>query len=199
MIKNVNRPFFLSLRKILKFFIKPLLFTCKGFRIEGKKNLPRKRKPCIIISNHAAFIDSVYFICSIKPRFTICGAKPKYFKTFLKRSLFRTANVLKVEDRLQFLKDCGTLLKAGEIILIYPEMGRNPGGLAEFKSWAAEVAVANRVPVIPCYMYGTTTGQSGKNRLIVGDVMNPSGSPEELTREFRKTIESIRLRYEEGR
>ncbi|MCK5056073.1 MAG: 1-acyl-sn-glycerol-3-phosphate acyltransferase [Candidatus Aminicenantes bacterium] len=195
MIKNINHPFFLSLRNILKFFIKPLLFICKGFRIEGKKTLPRNRKPCIIISNHAAFIDSVYFICSIKPRFTICGAKPKYFKTFLRRIVFRTANVLKIEDRLQFLEDCGTLLKAGEVILVYPEMGRNPEGLTEFKSWAAEVAIANRVPVIPCYMYGTTIGHKGKKRLIVGDIINPSGSPEELTRKFYEKIENLHQQY----
>jgi len=197
MIRNVNHPFFLSLRKILKFFIKALLFICKGFRVEGKKNLPRRRKPCIIISNHADFVDSVYFVCSIRPRFTICGARPKYFKTFLKRFIFRTANVLKVEGHAQFLRDCETLLKAGEVILIYPEMGRNPDGLSEFKTWAAEVAIANRVPVIPCYVYGTTTGHTGKKRLLVGDVINPSGSPEELTREFKKRIENLHQQYVE--
>jgi len=197
MIKNVNRPFFLSLRKILKFLIKPLLFTCLGFRIEGKTNLPRRRKPCIIISNHAAFVDSVFFVCSVKPRFTICGARPKYFKRFRSRILFRTANVLKVEDHAQFLRDCEALLKAGEVILVYPEMGRNRDGLAEFKTWAAEVALTNRVPVIPCYIYGTTTGHSGKKRLLVGDVIEPSGNPEELTREFKKRIETLHQQYKE--
>jgi len=199
MIKDVNCPFFLTLREILKFFIKPILFLFRGFRVQGKKNLPRSRRSCIVISNHAGFIDSVLFICFIRPRFTVCGARPKYFKTRLRRFIFRTANVLKVENHDQFLDDCGSLLNAGEVILIYPEMGRNPEGLAEFKTWAAEVAIANNVPVVPCYIYGTTIGQQGKKRLLVGEVIEPSGSPESLTREFRNRIEKLHQQYIGGR
>lgn len=191
MTSIVNHPFYLSLRAIVKMKVKWILLI-KGYRIEGNQNLPQTQEPCILIANHAAFIDSIYFICSVRPRFTICGAKPKYFTTFFKRFLFRTANILKVESKNQFIRDCGELLRSGEMILIYPEMGRNPGGLGEFKTWAAEVAIAQKVPVIPCYLYGTTQGQAGPRRLYVGSAITLRGSVRELTEEFRKTIMSLK-------
>jgi 1-acyl-sn-glycerol-3-phosphate acyltransferase len=188
MIDHVNRPGYLFLRSILKLLITCYLHMFKGYHIEGKKNLPHQRMPCILIANHAAFIDSVYLICAVKPRFTICGAKPKYFQNFFRRHVFRTANILKVESHEQFLHDCGLLLRSGEAILVYPEMGRNPEGLGEFKNWAADVALAQQVPVIPCYLYGTTAGQSGKKRLRVGTPIKPQGSPETLSQHFRESI-----------
>lgn len=191
MIRNVNNPFFLFLRLFLKTFIKNLILYRKGYRVEGKDHLPEKRKPCIIICNHAALVDSVYIICAVKPRFTICGARPNYFSTTIKRFVLRLGNVIKVENRQQFLDDCEALLKAGEVILIYPEMGRNPRGLSEFKQWAAEVALANRVPVIPCYLYGTSDGHEGKKRFFVGRAINPEGNPETLTRTFYDEIENL--------
>ena len=188
MIDHVNRPCYLFLRSILKLLVTCYLHLFKGYRVEGKEHLPHGRMPSILIANHAAFIDSVYIICAVKPRFTICGAKPSYFQNVFRRHIFRTANILKVENHEQFLHDCGLLLRSGEVILIYPEMGRNPEGLGEFKTWAAEVALAQHAPVIPCYLYGTTAGQSEKKRLRVGTPIKPQGSPETLTRDFRESI-----------
>ena len=196
MIDHVNRPCFLFLRSILKLLVKFCLHLFKGYRVEGKEHLPRQRMPCILIANHAAFIDSVYIICAVRPRFTICGAKPVYFQNFFRRQVFRTANILQVKSHEQFLHDCGLLLRSGEVILIYPEMGRHPGGLGEFKTWAAEVTLAQQVPVIPCYLYGTTEGQSGKKRLRVGTPIMPQGNPEALTRVFRDTILNLKPKGE---
>jgi 1-acyl-sn-glycerol-3-phosphate acyltransferase len=198
MIKHINNPFFLSLRFILKRFIKPVVFIFKGYRIEGKKNLPKKRKPCMIICNHAAFSDSIYIICSLKPRFAVCGAKPKYFSTFVKRNIMQLANVMKVKNQGQFVTDCGKLLAAGNILLIYPQMGRFPAELHEFKTWAAEVALNNRVPVIPCYIYGTSTGHKGKKKLFVGEAIEPAGDPESLTRRFFAEIENLQKQSLKG-
>jgi|GEM_PF-1869583 len=197
MIDHVNRPCYLFLRSCLKLLVTCYLHLFKGYRIEGKVYLPQQRMPSILIANHAAFIDSVYIICAVRPRFTICGAKPKYFQNFFRRHVFRTANILKVESHEQFLHDCGLLLRSGEIILVYPEMGRNPEGLGEFNTWAAEVALVQQVPVIPCYLYGTTAGQSDKKQLRVGTPIKPQGSPETLTRHLRESI--LRLKPKEKR
>jgi len=184
---NVNRPHYLFIRFLLKNVLHAV-FCIKGYRIYGRENLPVRRKSAILIANHAAFIDSVYLICSLRPRFVICGAKPKYFQKWMIRQLFFIANIMKVENHDQFLKDCGQLLQNNELILIYPEMGRFPEGPGPFKKWAAEVALSNRVPVIPCYLYGTTGGQSGKKCLTVGPAITAEGDPEALTQLFRKSI-----------
>ncbi|NQT26513.1 1-acyl-sn-glycerol-3-phosphate acyltransferase [candidate division KSB1 bacterium] len=181
----------MSIRAVLK-LITRFIFWVKGYRIHSGEHLPKKRQACILIANHAAFVDSIYLIASVRPRFTICGAKPKYFRKWPIRQLFQIANILKVESHEQFLKDCRLLLRSGEVILVYPEMGRNPDAMGPFQTWAAEVALAEKVQVIPCYLYGTTNGQSGKKRLIVGSPIEPQGNAESLTQMFRESILSLK-------
>jgi len=194
MIEHVNRPFTLFLRWKLKCLASAYLRVCRGFRVVGKTHLPDVRKPCILVCNHAAFVDSVYMICAVRPRFTICGAKPKYFQRWHTRFLFGIANILKVENKDQFLADCGQLLDAGEVLLIYPEMGRYPDRMGAFKTWAAEAALSRSVPVIPCYLYGTTKGQNGPKRLIVGSSLSPVGTAVSFTETMRDAV--LRLKPE---
>ena len=185
---NVNRPAFLASRALLKGVLKVPFYFLKGFRVIHPERLPRHRKPLIVACNHAAFIDSVYLILALRPRFTICGAKPRLFRTPLLRLAMALANILRVEGREGFLADTSQLLAAGETLLIYPEMGRFPSGLGELKTWAAEVAIANGVPLLPCYLYGTTQGHNGPARLFVGDELAPEGDVDGLTRGLRDAI-----------
>ena len=185
---SVNRPIYLGLRWLLRWMLKGPFHIFKGFRVEGAGRLPRRRKPLILACNHAAFIDSVYLILAAPRRFTICGAKPRLFRSAALRQAMALANILKVESHEQFLRDTGTLLAAGETLLIYPEMGRFPDGLGDFQTWAAEVALANRVPILPCYLHGTTRGHTGPPRLFVGREIDPAGDAETLTRQLRRSI-----------
>ncbi len=187
----VNRPLFLALRAILRLLLKGPVYLLKGFRVEHGERLPRQRSAMILACNHAAFIDSVYLILAAPSRFTICGAKPRLFRSALRRFAMALANILKVESREQFLADTGVLLAAGETLLIYPEMGRFPDALGEFKTWAAEVAIANQAPMLPCYLYGTTRGHHGAPRLVVGEALPPTGTADQLTRRLREAIEAL--------
>ncbi|MEM7353443.1 MAG: 1-acyl-sn-glycerol-3-phosphate acyltransferase [Acidobacteriota bacterium] len=187
-LARVNRPAFLTLRWIVRSLLKAPAHLVKGFRVQGADRLPRRRTRLILACNHAAFIDSVYLILAARTRFTICGAKPRLFRNTLFRFAMALANILKVESREQFLGDTAALLAAGETLLIYPEMGRNTAALGEFKTWAAEVALANRVPILPCYLYGTTAGQGGPPRLYVGAPIEPRGDAEDLTAGLRRAI-----------
>ncbi len=187
MIQNVNRPVYLFFRSIIRLILKCYFVLFKGYKIIGKKNLPKKG-PAIIISNHAAFIDSVYFICSMRRRFVVCGAQAKYFNSRKKRTLMGLANILKVESEEQFLADCKTLLDKEEILLIYPEMGRYNEEMGEFKDWAAKVALSGKSPVVPCYLYGTTFGENEKCKLIAGEAIQAEGTPEIATKIFREKI-----------
>ncbi len=188
MISNVNRPAYLALQRVLRFKLKVVFGLWKGFRVEGAERLPRRRRPLILTCNHAAFIDSVYLILAVPSRFTICGAKPRLFRSAALRAVMALANILKVEGREQFLADTAALLAAGETLLIYPEMGRFPDGLGELKTWAAEAALANGAPLLPCYLYGTTRGQAGAPRLYVGEELVPEGDAGSLTQRLRHAI-----------
>lgn len=181
----------LVLRGLLRTLLAIYFYGIRHFKVCSSEKLPGKRQALILCCNHAALIDSIYIILAVKPRLTICGAKPRYFSTPFRRFLMRLANIIKVESRAGFLQDCGRLLQQAEIILIYPEMGRNPEGLGEFKTWAAEVALQNNVPILPCYLYGTTHGHSGPPRLIVGARIEPEGNAETLTTALRRRIVAL--------
>ncbi len=187
-MSSVNQLAFLALRGLLRFLLKGPVVALKGFRVAGVERLPRRRRPLILTCNHAAFIDSVYLILAVRSRFTICGAKPRLFRSASLRAVMALANILKVESREQFLADTGQLLAAGETLLIYPEMGRFPDRLGDFKTWAAETALAAGVPLLPCYLYGTTGGQDGPPQLIVGQELAAEGDAESLTRRLRQAI-----------
>ncbi len=184
----VNRPSYLALRGLLRLLLKAPIAVLKGFRVEGGERLLEKRRAMILTCNHAAFVDSLYLILAVRRRFTICGAKPRLFRSGALRAVMALANILKVESREQFLADTSALLAAGETLLIYPEMGRFPDALGELKTWAAEVALANGAPLLPCYLYGTTRGHGGPPRLIVGSELVPEGAAEALTERLRREI-----------
>ena len=188
---TVNRPVALAVRRVLKLLLTPPVRLVMGFRVEGPGRLPGRRRPLVVVANHAAFVDSVYLILALAPRFTVCGAKPRLFRNTGLRLLMAVANILRVESREQFLRDTGALLAAGETILVYPEMGRNPGGLGRFETWAAEAALASGAPLLPCYLYGTTRGHRGPPRLFVGEEIRPSGDPEALTGRLRRAIGAL--------
>jgi len=187
----VNRPLPLAVRGLTRWLLRAPAHLFAGFRVEGAGRLPRARRKLIVACNHAAFVDSVYLILALRPRFTICGAKPRLFRSAGLRALMALANILKVESRELFLADCGALLAAGEMLLIYPEMGRNPDGLGDFRPWAAEVALAAAVPILPCYLYGTTRGHRGAPRLYVGEEIEPAGDPGGLSGRLRRAIADL--------
>ncbi len=191
MTSSVNRPAALAGRRLLRWLLKVPLFAVKGFRVAGGERLPRRRRALIVACNHASFVDSVYLILALAPRFTICGAKPRLFRSRPLRLLMALANILRVEDHEQYLADCRQLLAAGEILLIYPEMGRFPEGLGELSTWAAEVALASGAPLLPCYLHGTTRGHEGPPRLLVGEEMPPRGGARELTLRLRRAIAAL--------
>jgi 1-acyl-sn-glycerol-3-phosphate acyltransferase len=193
----VNRRPFLIVRKFLKaLLILPARWRW-GFEVVGRQRRPRARRPQILACNHAALIDTVFLILALEPRFTVCGAKSPYFRTASRRLVMAIANILPVDGRERFIEDCRRLLAGGEILLIYPEMGRNPDGLGEFSTWAAEVAIASDAPILPCYLEGTNRGHRATSRgrqrvrLIVGREFEPEGAAAAITARLRQAIVAL--------
>jgi len=188
MTSSTNRRPFLIIRRALKIVLALPVRWKWGFAVNHPERLPRSRRPLILACNHAALIDTVFLIVALHPRFVVCGAKPPYFRTAPRRLLMAIANILRVAGREAFFADCRRLLDAREILLIYPEMGRNPDGLGEFSTWAAQVSLDTGAPVLPCYLHGTTRGQRSPIRLIVGREIPPEGEAVGLTAHLRRAM-----------
>jgi 1-acyl-sn-glycerol-3-phosphate acyltransferase len=191
MTSRVNRRPFLVARRLLKLLLALPMRALTGFTVVGAERLPRDRRPLILACNHAALVDTVFMALAVRPRFTVCGAKPRYFRSAVLRTVMAVANILPVDGKESFLEDCHRLLVAGETLLIYPEMGRNPDGLGEFSTWVAEVALRDRVPILPCHLHGTAPGQDDRPRLVVGTELTPRGGARELTERLRSAIASL--------
>jgi 1-acyl-sn-glycerol-3-phosphate acyltransferase len=190
-VQAVNRPGWLAARRVLKWTAGPALVAASGFRVRGAERLPRRRQPLILACNHAAFADTVWLTAAVGPRFVVCGGRPRLFRTAARRALMALGNVLPAAEPTAYVEACAALLRAGEVLLCYPEQRRNPLGLGPFHPWVAEIALAAGVPLLPCYLYGTTQGHSGPPWLAVGDALPPAGHPAALTADLRAAIAAL--------
>jgi 1-acyl-sn-glycerol-3-phosphate acyltransferase len=188
MKQKVNIPFFYFARLVLKTILKPL----SAFQVIGAENLENLPDSVIIISNHVAFADTFYYIFALPFNFVVCGAKPKYFSSFFKRTVMKLGNIIKVQNENSFIADCGDLLKQGERILIYPEMGRSCKTMGEFKTWASSVCVQNNVAVLPCYIYGTIQNQTKPVIISIGELIFPEGDKIEITKTFEVAVKNLK-------
>jgi 1-acyl-sn-glycerol-3-phosphate acyltransferase len=139
----------------------------------NRQNLPQKNVPVIVYSNHQQFIDTLYFAMAIKPRFILIGANIKYAKHQLMRFAMNILFIGFYHNEQQFKEDCFQVLNQGRVLLLYPEMGRNPEHLGDFKPLAAEVAITNNTLLIPCYIHYDKPARNCE--LIVGKEFSPQG------------------------
>lgn len=128
--KRRHAPFVRLLRALLFAWIGPVVWRAPRIEAYG---------PTIILCNHARYSDSIFLQIASRGRLTVCGAKLHYFDSWKENYFLGLLNVIPVAGREQFVDDCCRLLGQGRPILIYPEMGRNPHGLGEFKDWFTEV------------------------------------------------------------
>lgn len=183
---SVNGPVPLAVRRGLRAVLRPTV----RLEVRGGERLPTTRQPLVIACNHASFLDTVYCALAIRPRFVVCGAKPRLFRNAGLRAVMAVGNVLKVEDHALYLADCAALLAEGEILLTYPEMGRFPDGMGPFSTWPAEVALAAGAPILPCFLQGTGTERLPVV-LTVGERLAPTGTAEALTERMRAAVEAL--------
>ena len=133
-------------------------------RVEGLENIP-KSGGAIIAGNHLSVADEL-FLGSVVPRHIAFWAKSDYFvgkgiKGMLTRSLMHGLGAIRVERAggraaLTAFDGAIPVLKAGDMVAIYPEGTRSPDGrLYRGRTGAARLALAAGVPIIPVGTLGT--------------------------------------------
>lgn len=145
---------------IIKAILKPILLGVYHIRVEGIENIPRKG-PAIIAANHLSFLDSFFIPLVIKRRKMTYLAKADYFTNWKTAWFFRMVGQIPVErdDKEKSQQALATgidVLRAGNLLGIYPEGTRSPDGrLYRGRTGVARLALTARVPVIPCGLIGT--------------------------------------------
>jgi 1-acyl-sn-glycerol-3-phosphate acyltransferase len=148
---------YVLMRAFMRFMVS--VFLVGGlFRIIGAENVPRSG-PLIVCPNHSATLDPPLVPAYLPRGDTWSMAKSEYFKRRWKRWLFRAYQSFPVvrhtADRAA-LRRAFDLLKAGEVVIIYPEGTRiESGKLAQPEPGAGFIAQKSGCPVLPVALRGT--------------------------------------------
>jgi 1-acyl-sn-glycerol-3-phosphate acyltransferase len=136
-----------------------LMVSGVRMRVEGAEKLDPSRG-YVLVANHRSLMDTPVVLASI----------PVQLRFFAKKGLFgvpligghlRRAGHLPVEREnprasLRSLSDGARLIRARQVsVLIFPEGGRAPAEMREFKEGAAYLAIKAGVPAVPIGITGT--------------------------------------------
>ena len=179
----------------------PLLYTISrivvgnamkiGWRpkVEGLEHVPATGG-AVLAGNHLSVADEV-FLGSVVPRHIAFWAKAEYFTgTGLKgrfiRFLVEGHGAIRVERgggraALTAFDGAIPVLRAGDLVAVYPEGTRSPDGrLYRGRTGAARLALAAGVPIIPVGILGTDKVQpigAPMPKLGAGEVVMRFGKP----------------------
>jgi 1-acyl-sn-glycerol-3-phosphate acyltransferase len=127
-------------------------------RSEGIENLDSKAT-YVFVANHASYMDIPALLSQLPQSFRFFAKKALYKIPFLGWHL-RWAGHLPV-DRSNARNSLKSMSEGARVIarkhlsvLLFPEGGRSPHGLREFKEGAAYIAIKAGVPVVPVAIVG---------------------------------------------
>jgi 1-acyl-sn-glycerol-3-phosphate acyltransferase len=161
-------------------------------KVEGLEHLPATGG-AILAGNHLSVADEL-FLGSVVPRHIAFWAKAEYFtgtgfRGFLTRRVIGGLGAIRVERAggraaLAAFDGAIPVLKAGDLVAIYPEGTRSPDGrLYRGRTGTARLALAAGVPIIPVGVLGTDRVQpigARVPRLGAGPVTLRFGKPLEI-------------------
>jgi acyl carrier protein len=170
--------------------------TCIPLKVIGIKNLPCTSGSCVIVVNHASYIDSLVIAASLPGRFHVVS-KSELSKSFLTRLPLEKLHVEYVErfDTSKSVDDTQHLLsvlKSGKQLLFFVEgtFTRIPG-LQQFYLGAFKTAADAGAPIIPVAIRGSRSilrpgswfPRHGSLTVTIGEAIDPTKIVEEMGKE----------------
>lgn len=127
-------------------------------RAEGLEKLD-PRGNYVFVANHASYMDIPALLSILPHQFRFFAKKSLYRVPFLGWHLRRAGHLpvdrSNVRASLRSMTEGAKIVaERGISILLFPEGGRAPEGLREFKEGAAYIAIKSGVPVVPIAISG---------------------------------------------
>lgn len=137
-----------------------------NWKVEGIENLPPRGEGMLLAINHVHWLDSLIVACSLPLSYRLSWiAKIEIFANPVFSWWFRQMQVIPIkrgQRDLNALAAAEDALKAGAVLIIYPEGHRSrTGGLIEGRSGAVRLAIRSQVPIVPISIRGTENGLKG--------------------------------------
>ncbi len=134
-------------------------------RVVDGDNLPRQGA-VIIACNHVGIADGP-LLAIFAPRPVHALTKQEMFKGFMKGFLLRSGQI--PLDRFHpdplAVKRCLRVLRAGNVVGIFPEGSRGAGEFERFHTGAAYLAMVTGAPIAPVVQFGTREPGAGNHSL----------------------------------
>lgn len=186
------------------------IFRALGLQItiEGAENVPTSGG-AILASNHVGYLDFTFVGWGVRSRGRLVRfmAKESVFRHRLSGPLMRGMHHIAVDRSAgsQAFRDAMAMLKAGEVVGIFPEATISRSFmLKDFKPGAVRMAQATGVPLIPTVVWGSqriyTKGRPkdfrGRGKAIAiayGEPLTPGrrDDPEQVAQELRRRMGSL--------
>ncbi|MCQ2437200.1 MAG: 1-acyl-sn-glycerol-3-phosphate acyltransferase [Clostridia bacterium] len=110
----------------------------------------------LIICNHSSFLDPIYMMATVWwRRMRFVATKELFdnpFKKWLFTKVFRCICIDRDNVSLDMMREIGDSMKAGELVVVYPEGHVFSEGAAAFKSGMVLMAFRGKCPIIPIYV-----------------------------------------------
>src|SRR5690348_8750412 len=130
--------------------------TIWRMRVYGAENVP-KTGPLIIACNHVSYFDPPV-LGTTSPRRISYMAKEELFRIPVLGAAIRAVGAYPVDrsgSATSAIKRSVEVLRAGGVIGIFPEGGRNLSGSAQAREGVALLASLGKAPVVPARLVGT--------------------------------------------
>ena len=185
-----------------------MLLAIPGVRVsvEGLERVP-KEGGCVFAANHLSYMDTPLAIAHIPVEFRFLAKKSLFPVPFIGYHLKRAGHIPVARDdaraSLRTMAEAARIVRErGVSILIFPEGGRSPGPMEEFKDGAAYIAIKAGAPLVPVGVVGTREVlpmdsllvRGGEVRLRIGEPIPTAG----LTgHDHKRLTETLRERVAE--
>jgi 1-acyl-sn-glycerol-3-phosphate acyltransferase len=135
-----------------------LAITFIRVRVEGIAKIDPSAN-YVFAANHASYMDIPVILSAISNQFRFFAKKSLFSLPFLGTHLWRAGHLLVdhsgARASLKSMSEGARLIAERHVsVLLFPEGGRQPNGLSEFKEGAAYIAIKAGVPVIPMALIG---------------------------------------------
>ena len=127
-------------------------------RVEGLEKLDPGAN-YVFVANHASYMDIPALLSVLPHQFRFFAKKSLYSIPFLGWHLKRAGHIpvdrSNARASLKSMSEGARMVAERRVsVLLFPEGGRSPKGLREFKEGAAYIAIKSGVPVVPVAIVG---------------------------------------------
>lgn len=128
-------------------------------RVEGLEHV-KPETSYVFAANHLSYMDTPLVIAHIPSQFRFLAKKSLFVVPFIGYHLKRAGHIPvprgNARASLKTMTEAARIVRErGVSVLVFPEGGRAPGPMRDFKEGAAYIAIKAGVPIVPVGIVGT--------------------------------------------